>query len=559
MKHRSFLSIFFVFVLIGIASQGYAQNATDTIQTDHVQIVTSKNGYPVVVQSDTLLRIYTSSGDISVRQRARILSESLEEARDEFVPGEDTIKSAWVDGKHGEIRFRDEILLSLSQAEADAHDKSLDELTLQTKEAVESNFKKNISSKETFIQYALSIGILFLFIFILNYLLKLVFRRVDKFIDKRKDKYIKGIKIKEFEFLDAKDELDLVFKVTYILRILLLLLLAYVTFPVIFSLFPATEPIAYKLFGYVYNPLISMGRSFLAYIPKLFTIIVIVFVFRTILKYMRIFARRVELGRIKIHGFYPDWANTTFSLVRILIIALGIVMVFPYLPGAQSEVFKGVSVFIGIIFSIGSTSVVGNLVAGLVLTYMRPFKIGDRIKIGDVEGEIVEKTFFVIRIKTPKNEYITLPNANVLNAHIVNYNRSLDDGGVILFTEVTIGYDVPWRKVHDLLSEAAAQTEYIEEKPEPFVLQKRLDDFSVAYQINGYSKRPLYKDLVVSLLHQKIQDIFAEAGVEILSPTYMATRDGNDSTIPKDDTPDKPKSTPDQPEKPAKPDKPNKE
>ncbi len=557
MKHSSFLAIFLTIVLTGFSSLAFAQNGKDTTETDQVQVVTSKNGYPVVVQSDTLLRIYTSSGDISVRQRAKVLSESLENARSNFVPGEDSIKSSWIDGKHGEIRFRDELLLSLSQAEANAHDKSLDELTLQTKEAIEANFQKNISQKETFIQYAMSIGILFLFIFILNYLLKLVFRRVNAFIDKRKGKYLKGIKVKEFEILDAEDELELAYKITSIVRILLLLLLAYVTFPVIFSLFPATEPIAYKLFGYVYNPLISMGRSFLAYIPKLFTIIVIVFVFRTILKYMRLFARRVELGRIRIHGFYPDWANTTFSLIRILIIALGIVMVFPYLPGAQSEVFKGVSVFIGIIFSIGSTSVVGNLVAGLVLTYMRPFKIGDRIKIGDVEGEIVEKTFFVIRIKTPKNEYITLPNANVLNAHIVNYNRSFDDGGVILFTEVTIGYDVPWRKVHDLLLRAAVETEYIEEKPEPFVLQKRLDDYSVAYQINGYSKRPLYKDLVNSLLHQQIQDIFAEAGVEILSPKYVASRDGNDSTIPNNDPPDKPKSTPDQPDKPDRPEKPS--
>ena len=207
-------------------------------------------------------------------------------------------------------------------------------------------------------------------------------------------------------------------------------------------------------------------------------------------------------------------------------------MIFPYLPGAQSAVFKGVSVFIGVIFSIGSTSVVGNLVASLVLTYMRPFKIGDRIRVGDIEGEIVEKTAFVLRIKTPKNEYITIPNSNVMSSHITNFNRSEDEGGVILFSDITIGYEVPWRKVHEMLLKAALMTEDLENEPEPFVLQKELGDFSVNYQINAFSKRPLYKDLINSRLHQNIQDIFSEEGIEILSPNYMAQRDGNTSTVP---------------------------
>jgi small-conductance mechanosensitive channel len=334
--------------------------------------------------------------------------------------------------------------------------------------------------------------------------------------------------------MDSNDELELIYKLTFILRVILMLILASTLFPLIFSLFPATEEVANQLIGLVISPLTSFGMAILNYIPNLFAIFIIVYVVRIILKYLKIASQRIERGRLKINGFYPEWSKTTFDVVKVLIIALSFVMLFPYLPGAQSDVFKGVSVFIGVIFSLGSTSIIGNLVAGLVLTYMRPFKIGDRIKIADVEGEIVEKTAFVIRVKTPKNEYITIPNSNVQSSHITNYNRSMSEGGVILFTEITIGYDVPWRKVHKLLLKAADMTPDLEKKPEPFVLQKELGDHSINYQINGFTKRPLYKDLINSLLHQNIQDIFIESEIEILSPKYVASRDGSGITIPKE-------------------------
>ncbi|MCT4624680.1 MAG: mechanosensitive ion channel family protein, partial [Schleiferiaceae bacterium] len=364
---------------------------------------------------------------------------------------------------------------------------------------------------------------------------------------KKGGKYLNGIRFKDFEVMDADDELDMVLKLVAIVRIVFMLIIAYIVFPVIFSLFPATEFIAAKLISWVYTPFSNFINGVVEYIPNLFTIVVIVLIVRTILKYLKLVAKKVEYGKIKIKGFYPDWARTTFDIVKVLIVTLSFVMIFPYLPGAQSDVFKGVSVFIGIIFSIGSTSIVGNLVASLVLTYMRPFKIGDRIKVGEIEGEIIEKTAFVLRIKTPKNEYITIPNANVMNSHITNYNRSISEGGVILFSEVTIGYEVPWRKVHEMLLKAADMTEDLEKEPKPFVLQKELGDFSVGYQINAFSKRPLYKDLINSRLHQNIQDIFSKEGIEILSPNYMAQRDGNASTVaPNEIGKDEPKPSSDE-------------
>jgi len=208
------------------------------------------------------------------------------------------------------------------------------------------------------------------------------------------------------------------------------------------------------------------------------------------------------------------------------------IVIFPYLPGSESPVFQGVSVFLGIIFSLGSSSVISNMVAGLVMTYMRPFQIGDRIKIGDIIGYVIEKTPFVTRIKTPKQEYITVPNSNILSGNVVNYSTSKENDGIILHTTVTIGYDVPWRQVHEELIKAAIKTRDINSEPKPFVLQTSLDDFYVSYQLNAFSDDPNEQPRIYSELHQNIQDGFNESGIEILSPHYRAARDGNMVTIP---------------------------
>jgi small-conductance mechanosensitive channel len=210
------------------------------------------------------------------------------------------------------------------------------------------------------------------------------------------------------------------------------------------------------------------------------------------------------------------------------------VLIFPLLPGSDSNIFKGVSVFIGILFSLGSSTAIANMVAGLVITYMRPFKIGDRIKIADVTGDVIEKSLLVTRIKTVKNEIITIPNASVLSGNTTNYSNEAAKTGLIIHTTVTIGYDVPWKNMHAALIEAALRTDMIMKEPKPFVLQTSLEDFYVAYQINAYTREASRQALVYSNLHQNIQDCCNEVGIEILSPHYRAARDGNMTTIPAD-------------------------
>ncbi len=210
------------------------------------------------------------------------------------------------------------------------------------------------------------------------------------------------------------------------------------------------------------------------------------------------------------------------------------VLIFPYLPGSDSPIFKGVSVFLGVLFTFGSAGSLANVVAGLVLTYMRLFKIGERVKIGDVVGDVIEKNLLVTRVRTVKNEIISIPNLTVMNSHTINYSSDAHDRGLILHTTVTIGYDVPWRTMHQALLHAADRTEFLLKDPKPFVLQTSLDDFYVSYQINGYTKEANKQSRIYSELHGHIQDCCNEAGIEILSPHYRAARDGNATTIPTD-------------------------
>jgi small-conductance mechanosensitive channel len=303
----------------------------------------------------------------------------------------------------------------------------------------------------------------------------------------------------------------------------------------LFSIFPWTRGLADKLFNYILSPVKNIFSAVIDYIPNLFTIAVIYLSIHYTVKFFKFLASEIENGALVISGFYPDWAMPTFNIVRVLLYAFMFVTIFKYLPGSDSPVFQGVSVFLGILFSLGSSSAISNAVAGMVITYMRPFKVGDRIKIGEITGEVVGKSILVTRIRTIKNEDITVPNSTVLSSYTLNYTTSAKDLGLILHTSVTIGYDVPWKKVHELLLNAAKATDGIiqdDDTKKPFVLQTSLDDFYVSYQINGYTENSHRMASIYSPLHQNIQDQFNEAGIEILSPHYKAERDGNGSTIP---------------------------
>jgi small-conductance mechanosensitive channel len=301
-----------------------------------------------------------------------------------------------------------------------------------------------------------------------------------------------------------------------------------------FSLFPQTAGISTTFLDYLTSTVGAVGMSLLEYLPRGGFVIVVGFFAYYINQVIRVLAVSAERGDIHIPGVGSDVARPTYQLVRIGIVLFALVIVYPYLPGGQSEAFKGITLFLGVLVSLSSGSVVANLFAGIVLTYMRPYKMGDRILVGNTLGEVIHKNLLVTRLRTFKNEEVVIPNSTILNGQILNYSAFAKNEGFILNTTVTIGYDAPWRKVHEIMLEAARRTDGVLSRPEPFVLQKAMNDFHVSYQLNAYSDRPEEWEKLYSRLHQNIQDCFNEAGVEIMSPTYLSLRDGNTVTTPAD-------------------------
>ena len=491
-------------------------------------------GFPVVPHNDTLFKIFTKVGKITASERAEIINDRLDEIYGQYIPELDSIDI--IDyGQTVDIVFRDKILISITEFDAMWFEKPMLDIAEEYRKKIAADiieYRDDSSFFTLLKQIGLAAFVIILQVFLIRFVNRLFRRRIDKLIKAQKGILLKGIKIRDYQFLDEERMTNVVLFISKALRWTINIIQLYITIPILFSIFPPTQRLAEVLFGYILSPLKQIGSSLLNYLPNLFTILVIVVITFYVLKFINFLSREIENGNLNIPGFYSDWAKPTYNIVRFLVLAFMFVMIFPYLPGSDSAIFQGVSVFLGIMFSLGSSSVIGNMVAGLVMTYMRPFKIGDRIKIGDITGDVVEKTPFVTRLKTPKKEYITIPNSNILSGSVTNYSTSKAKEGIILYTTVTIGYDIPWRDVHQLLINAAKKTKHIMNDPEPFVLQTSLDDFYVSYQLNAFSDEPNRQPAIYSELHQNIQDAFNEADVEILSPHYRAQRDGNQVTIP---------------------------
>ena len=301
----------------------------------------------------------------------------------------------------------------------------------------------------------------------------------------------------------------------------------------VLSFFPWTFNLSAKLFELVSTPIIGFGHGFVENLPNLFALIVVGAITSFVLRSLKHLFEQIGEGKVRIKGFYRDWADPSYRLVRIVVIVFAAVIAFPFIPGSSSPAFKGISIFMGVLLSLGSTSAVGNIVAGLVLTYMRPFVTDDFVEISGMRGVVESRGTFSTRLKTPTNEIISIPNASVSTNHIINFSRMAEKGGVNVGAVVTIGYDVPWRKVHALLISAARNVDNVLDTPPPKVLQLQLGDFYVEYKLIITTKNPERRFLIRSSLYQNIQDRFAEAGVEIMSPHYQSNRNGDGITIPK--------------------------
>lgn len=493
-------------------------------------------GAPVVVEGDTLYHLFAKRGGHTPQQRAEMNAAAITELGKRFNLQPDSV---YIESSDivTDLMYGNKVLSSFTDQDGLWEGCSRDQLAAAKRKVIVDKLKV---MKDEHSLWQLGKRILyFILVIIGQYLLfKLttwLFNKLKVRIQRLKDTKLKPISIQDYELLDTQKQVNLLVFLANLLRYAVMLLQLVLTVPLLFSIFPQTKDLAYKLFSYIWDPIKSIFLGIVEYIPNLFTIFVIWLAVKYLVRLVRYLASEIQSERLKIGGFYADWAMPTFHIVRFLLYAFMIAMIYPYLPGSKSGVFQGISVFVGLIVSLGSSTVIGNIIAGLVITYMRPFKLGDRIKLNDTTGNVIEKTPLVTRIRTPKNEVVTIPNSFIMSSHTVNFSQSARDYGLIIHSEVSVGYDIPWRKTHQLLVEAALNTPGVVDDPRPFVLETSLQDYYPVYQVNAYIKDANQLAQVYSDLHQNIQDRFNEEGIEIMSPHYIATCDGSETTIPKDD------------------------
>ncbi len=392
------------------------------------------------------------------------------------------------------------------------------------KEIIEKYRKDH--TRESYVKAGIFAVVATLVFLLISFVLRLICRKETAWVTKK----FSGQQM--LKFVDGNSLITINTYAVRFIRFVIMLWVFILYLNLVLSFFPWTFNLSAKLFDLISSPVILFGEAFVDNLPNLFALAIIIAIVWFVLRGLKNIFSQIGVGKVRIKGFYRDWADPTFRLVRIVIIVFAAVVAFPFIPGSNSPAFKGISIFMGVLVSLGSTSAVGNIVAGLVLTYMRPFVTDDFVEISGMRGTVESRGTFSTRLKTPTNEIISIPNASVSTNHIINFSRMAQRGGVNVGAVVTIGYDVPWRKVHELLLSAAKDVDDVLEAPPPKVLQLELGDFYVQYKLIITTKNPERRFAIRSKLYQNIQDCFAEAGVEIMSPHYQANRTGEDITIP---------------------------
>ena len=531
MKHLYLLILLLCFQL-------NAQNNTfnkSQVDSLNLQTETASNGVAVIgFFNDTLFKIHNDFGGFSSTERATAINQKIQQLKKSKY--DNTLFKVKSDKNNTQLLYGQTILLAVSDQDAIIENTNRQDLAIRYKDAVTRNYKlykEETSLTSLFKNIGLALLIILITYFTIKYALKL-FRLITFKIYEQKNKRIRGFKIRNYTLFDTNSQVNALVSLNSIVKWIVLLFIINISIPLLFGVFPWTKDLGTKLFGYVLSPLKRILFSIVDFLPNLITIAVIIFVFRYVLRGIKFLKSEIELERLKLPGFYPDWASPTYQIIRVLVVAFMIVVIFPYLPGSDSPIFKGVSVFLGFLFTFGSAGSLSNLISGIILTYMRLYKIGDRIKIGTTVGDVIEKNILVTRIKTVKNEIISVPNSTVMSSHTINYTSEAEKNGLIIHSIITIGYDVPWNLIHEVLIEAAQKTEFILQDPKPFVLQTSLNDFYVSYEINAYTHHTSKQALIYSELHQHIQDCCNKRKIEIMSPHYTAARDGNAKAVPEE-------------------------
>ena len=368
---------------------------------------------------------------------------------------------------------------------------------------------------------------------IVLFLIRGAFRKLDVLAERRLKSQIDALEAQSHRLVQARQLRQALRGFLKGLYVLAIVVLGYIYLHLVLGLYPWTRPLAARLLAIFLDPLQAMGMGLLESLPGIAFVAVVVIVTRYVLRLTRLYFESVDRGTVTLARFDREWALPTYKIARLIIIAFAVVVAYPYIPGSSSEAFKGVSIFLGVVVSLGSSSVIANLMAGYTMIYRRAFKVGDRISIDNVTGDVTERRLMVTHLRTIKNEEIVVPNSTIINSNIINYSTLAGSRGLILHTTVGIGYETPWRQVEAMLRLAAERTPGLLKEPAPFVLQKSLGDFAVTYELNAYCDDPQAMARLYTAMHQNVLDVFNEHGVQIMTPAYEGDPE-KPKVVPKD-------------------------
>ena len=490
--------------------------------------------FPVVLDGKTLFTIFVGGMTTSAEQRAEVVTKEIQRIAEDSSIALDSF--ALEDfGEVIIITAQDDIILGLTNDDASAANQPLDEMAGQYLRAIKDavvEYREERSreslGEDILLSLVLTIGLVIL-LFLLYKLASITRNTLEPWLRRTRPG-----RIQRLQLFSVETQIKLVGRLIGFIRLIILLALLYAYFSFIFRIFPQTRTFGAKFRQPFYDALKLVGTGFVNFLPNLIIIILTIVITYYLIRFCGLFFRAIDWGMITLPGFDRDWAKPTNKIVAMLIIAGALAIIIPYLPVYDSPAFQGISLLVGALITFGGASTVANLVGGTVIIYTRAYRLGDLIKTENHMGFVHEQTILATRLRTPTGEIVTIPNANLISTSIINYEafqRELKMP-LMIHTTITLGYDVPWRKVHQVLVDAARATENILDEPAPYVLQTSLEDFYVRYELTAYTQVLEKKDLTSSELHQNIQDKCHEAGIEILSPHYSAIRDGHQTTIP---------------------------
>ena len=518
---------------IALAMSTGRAHAAEESQTREADSEAELPSAPVVIDGGVLFRVRGTSVFPADKRAAAIASRIRALAADRTVPA-DAVHA--VETEIGSAIEADGHRVMMV-VEADARYESLSRKVLT--EALVRTIREEVTSyrqarsREALIRTAVYSGVATLVLAALVAFVIWLSRRAQKVLEATYRQRVQSVGIQSFQIVRAEQIWVLLRRALLGARTLVILGLAFVYLQYVLGLLPWTRGASSRLLQYILDPLVTMGWGVANALPDLLFLVILILVTRYVLKVVHLFFAAVGRGEVALSGFEREWADPTYKLLRVAIVALALVVSYPYIPGSGSEAFKGISIFIGIVFSLGSSSTIANVIAGYTMTYRRAFRLGDRVKIGDTVGDVTEMRLQVTHLRTIKNEEVIIPNSSILTNEVVNYSSLAHRLGLILHTRVGIGYETPWRQVEAMLLIAAERTPGIMREPKPFVRQLSLGDFAVTYEVNVYCDNPQAMSQIYTALHRNILDVFNEHGIQIMTPAYEGDPE-SPKVVPKD-------------------------